>query len=97
MQEQGHADPGFDHVRYSIHDFSECDHFAVSQSDIQYSAAIDGAASRMNRTIKIAIVGGNEKVLEVVKAYMEVGLSPFPVGFFSTMEEARAWVAAIDR
>lgn len=93
LQEQAHVDPGFDHRRYSIHAFSECDHYAVSQSDIQYSAAIDGAASRTNRKIKVAIVGGNAGVLEVGKAPLEVGLSPFPVRFCSTIDEARAWIA----
>lgn len=53
MQERGHASPEFDCARYSIHDFSECDHFACDHEEIQHSAAIDGAAGRANRDSKI--------------------------------------------
>lgn len=53
MQERGHASPEFDCARYSIHDFCECDHFACYHEEIQHSAAIDGAAGRANRDIKI--------------------------------------------
>ncbi len=92
MQEQGHARPDYDRLHYSIHDFSECDHFACNQSDIEYSAALDGAASKTNKQILIAIVGSNPEVLEVVNAYIGFGLSPYPVRVFFSMEDARAWV-----
>lgn len=92
MQEQGHARQDFDRLHYAIHDFSACDHFAIVESDIEYSAALDGAASKTNNKIKIAVVGGNQEVMKVVNAYINYGLSPYPVRVFFSLEDARAWV-----
>lgn len=91
MQEQGHASPEFDFARYSIHDFSECDHFACDQNEIQYSSALDGAAAILNPNIKIAIVAANTEIINVIDAYMKTNLSPYSLRFFSSMDEARAW------
>jgi hypothetical protein len=92
MQEEGHAHPDFDAIRYSIHDFSACDHLAYEQGGVEYSAAIDGAAGRSNAHIKIAVVAANAAVLQVVKGYKKAGLSPFPMRLFPSLDEARAWV-----
>jgi hypothetical protein len=92
LQEEGHARPDFDNLHYSIHDFSECDHIVSSKEDLQYSAAIDRAASLSNKNILIALVSSNPEVLEAVDGYMGMGLSPYPIRVFSSMEGARAWV-----
>lgn len=92
MQEQAHATPVFDFARYSIHDFSECEHFALDHNDIQYSAALDGAAAMANPNIRIAIVSANAEVIDMVNAYMKANLSPYSLQFFTSMQEARAWV-----
>lgn len=95
MQEQAHASPEFDRNRYSIHDFGECNHFDCFPGDIDFSAAIDGAASISNPKIKIAVVAANQVVFEMVNAYMGAGLSPYPLRFFPSMREARAWAISI--
>jgi hypothetical protein len=92
MQEEAHAHPTFDSFRYSIHDFGECEHFAYDQGEVEYSAAIDGAASKTNRNIKIAIVGANAEVADMVNGYINASFSPYPLRFFSSMGEAREWV-----
>jgi hypothetical protein len=92
MQEQVHALPDFAHLNYSIHDFSECNHFTYSENDVEYSAAIDGEAAKTNNQILIAVVGGNPEVWEVVNSYVGFGLSPYPVRVFFSMDDARAWV-----
>lgn len=92
MQEQVHCHPNFDTVRYSIHDFSKCESFAPSSYDVEFSAAIDGAASRTSKLLKIAIVAPNAGVSDMVSQYIDLGLSPYPVKFFATLQEAREWV-----
>lgn len=92
MQEQVHCHPNFDAVRYSIHDFSKCESFAPSVYDVEFSAAIDGAASRTNKLLRIAIVAANAGVLEMVSRYIDTGLSPYPVKFFATLQYAREWI-----
>lgn len=91
MQEEAHANPKFDSVHYSIHDFSECDAIVFEQSSVEYMAAIDAAASKTNSTIKIAIVAANPDVVRGVNGYQSAGLNPFPLRFFSSLDEARAW------
>lgn len=92
MQEQVHCHPSFDTVRYSIHDFSKCESFAPSRGDVEFSAAIDGAASRTSKLLKIAIVAANSGVLDMVSRYIDTGLSPYPVKFFATLQDAREWI-----
>jgi hypothetical protein len=91
MQEQVHCHPDFDSVRYSIHDFSNCESFAPSDPDVEFSAAIDGAASRTSKLLRIAIVAANAGVTEMVGRYIETGLSPYAVKFFDSLQEARTW------
>jgi hypothetical protein len=92
MQEKAHAHPNFDLIRYSLHDFSECERFSYSQDDVAYSAAIDSAASLTNPQVKIAIVAANEEVVEAVREYLKAKMSPYPLRFFNSVEEARAWI-----
>ena len=92
MQEKVHAMPDFDIFFYSIHDFSQCDHFASKQNEVEYASALDAAAFLTNPKFKIAIVGANPEVLEAVNSFIILGLSPYPLRTFSLMDEARAWV-----
>jgi len=94
MQEAAHAHPAFETFHYAIHDFRECEHFDHAQGDIEYSAALDGAASMTNAQIRIAIVGTSDEIKTLVNVYMNTALSPYPLRFFDTMDDARAWVAA---
>lgn len=93
MQERVHCDPRFDvSVRYSIHDFSKCESFTPNRSDVEFSAAIDGAAGVTSKVLKIAIVAANAGVTDMVSQYLDIGLSPYPVKFFATLQEAREWL-----
>ncbi len=92
MQQYLHAHPDFELLRYSLHDLSECDYFAWSHDEAAVSSALDGAASRTNPRLKIAIVGANSEVLKSIDAYMNIGLSPYPLRIFAFMDEARVWV-----
>lgn len=91
MQEQVHRHPDFDTARYSIHDFSQCENFEPRGYDAEFSAAIDGAASKRSNLLKIAIVAANTGVLDMVGRYNDLGLSPYPVKFFASLQEARGW------
>jgi hypothetical protein len=91
MQEKAHCHPDFNSVRYSIHDFSKCENFEPSSCDVEFSAAIDGAASRTSKRLKIAIVAANAGVSEMVSRYIDLGLSPYQVKFFASLQEAREW------
>jgi len=91
MQERAQAHPRFDEVSYSIHDFSECERFEGSYSDVQFSAAIANSASLSNADIFIAVVAPKDDVLEFLNIYIGSRLSPYPLRIFSSLEEARKW------
>jgi hypothetical protein len=91
MQEQAHAEPRFDFIHYSIHDFSECEALTYEQGSFDCIAAIDAAASKSNSQIKIAIITNNPAIAEAIKSYQNPGLSPFPMRLFANEDEARAW------
>lgn len=93
MQERLHAHPDFKIMHYSLHDLTNCARFTSKEDESVYSAAIDGAASITNAKLRIAIVGANLEVLGAVNAYIDSGLSQFPLRIFSSMDEARAWVS----
>lgn len=95
VQEQAHVHAAFETFHHAIHDFRECEHFVYVQSDIEYSAALDRAASMTNENIRIAIVGANDAVAKAARAYLSTSLSPYPVRFFTTMDEARAWLTPL--
>lgn len=93
MQERVHCDPRFDvSVRYSIHDFSKCESFTPNRRDVEFSAAIDGAAGMTSKALKIAIVAANAGAADMVSQYLNTRLSPYPVKFFATLQEAREWL-----
>jgi hypothetical protein len=92
MQEHVHAHPNFDDIRYSIHDFTQCESYcSPDEGDVDYSAAIDAAASVTNWQVKIAIVSTSDDVINIVSQYVETGISNYPVRFFPTLQDAREW------
>jgi hypothetical protein len=92
MQQEVHCHHNFDAVYYSIHDFSKCESFEPKDADVEFSAAIDGAASMTGKLLKIAIVAANAGVSDMVSQYMDIGLSPYPVKLFDSLQDARKWV-----
>ena len=89
---EGQADPRFCTLRYVLHDFSDAESATHSGRVIEELAATDFAASRTNPRVVIAVVAQKHDVLEMVKAYLEVGLSGYPLRTFHTVERARHWI-----
>ena len=88
----GQGDMRFDALRYVINDFRATEHFILGPDELEEIAATDGAAAMANSDIKIAVVSANPEILAVAESYMSAKLSPFPVGNFATLAEARDWL-----
>jgi len=88
------ADKRFDTLRFVINDFLEAKSIAFTQADIDLIAAHDMGAAATNPNIKVAVVAAQREVIDLVQRYMQVAMRAYPTSIFSTMAEARAWVAA---
>jgi hypothetical protein len=88
------ADKRFDTLRFVINDFLEAKSVAFTQADIDLIAAHDMGAAATNPHIKVAVVAAQPEVIDLVQRYMQAAVRAYPTSIFSTMAEARAWVAA---
>jgi len=88
------ADERFDTLRFVINDFLEAKSVAFTQADIDAIAAHDMGAAVTNPYIKVAVVATQPEVIDLVQRYMQTAVRAYPTSIFSTMAEARAWVAA---
>ena len=88
-----HANPHFDSVKYSLHDFTACKGATYSLDSIEIVAALDGAAGMSNPQIKVGIATERADVQAMVKAYMGSEMSRYPVRIFPTIKEMRNWEA----
>lgn len=91
---QVYGDPRFDDVRYVINDFTACTELSMDPEAIREMSAMDLAASYSNPRIRIAIVGTSELFETGIAAYAGVGLSPYPLQLFASLDDARRWIAA---
>lgn len=89
----GQANPEFDNVRYSLHDFTACTGTEFSSESIEILAALDAAGASSNPHIRIAVVADRADVLAMVREYIGTALSPYPVQVFPSLEAARAWAS----
>lgn len=87
------ADVRFDRLRFVINDFLEAQSVAYTPADIEGIAAHDIGAASVNPDIKVAIVTTLPEVIELVQHYEKASTQAYPTRIFSTMAEARAWVA----
>lgn len=87
------ADERFDRLRFVINDFLEATSVVFTQADIDTIAAHDMGAAATNPRIKVAVVAAQAEVIELVRRYMQAAARAYPTSIFSTMAEARAWVA----
>lgn len=87
------ASPRFDNCRYVINDFLACTGFSYSPEVFEEIAAIDGAAALVNSNINIAVVAMLPALIEGINYYAASDFHPYPTRLFSTLAEARAWLA----
>jgi hypothetical protein len=88
------ADERFDRLRFVINDFLDAKSVAFTQADIEAIAAHDRGAALTNPYIKVAVVAAQPEVIALVRRYMQAAALAYPTSIFSTMADARAWVAA---
>jgi hypothetical protein len=90
----GYADPRFDTLRSVLHDFSAIDGCAHSHGTLEEIEAAGIGPSQTNPLIRIAIVTERQDVIDLVRAFQDLGSNAYPMEIFPTLAAAKAWLAA---
>ena len=84
----------FDSIHYLLIDFLEVDTFDVTNTTLQYIGGMDLAAALSNPRVRVAMVTDNAAFLDLLSSYENASHgSPWPIHYFGSIKEARAWIA----
>ena len=86
-------DPACDRLKYSINDFSRVESFLVGDADLLDFAALSIGARAFNAEVRVLVISDRPDVLDLVERYRQMGNGQ--VMTFSSMAEARAWLAVM--
>jgi len=90
---ESQSDYRFDQYRYSINDFLGCTEFVTDPIGLEELAAFAGASELSNSNIKVAIIATMPEIIAAMKEYSGLALQTYPTRLFSTLAEARVWIA----
>lgn len=92
--QQVSRDARSDQIRYVLTDYREASRCPeMTRADVQGFAALERGASYSNETVWRAAVANDATVNEFLDYFAGLRLSPDPFRSFTTLEEARAWIA----
>lgn len=84
----------FDDMRYVINDLLDATGFSCSSQDVDEIAAVDMAAARTNKDIRIAVVATQPGIIELARQYADSPMNVYPARIFATLADARSWLDA---
>jgi hypothetical protein len=90
---EGFSDSRFVDLRYVIYDFTDCDDVTYTSEGTELISALGVLSQMTNPNIKIAIVANKPSTRGLGESYSKVTFNQFPTEMFTTLNEARAWVA----
>jgi hypothetical protein len=91
------SDLRFDALRYTVTDYLEVESYEVTDDATEEIAARHIGALMTNPQIVIAAVAVDPRVVAAIRHFIDLGFIAQPYGVFSTMAEARAWIATHQR
>ncbi len=84
----------FDALRYILIDFLAIESLvSTNPAFIPEISAIDSAAAKTNPCIKLAVVTEHPEIWKLAEAYRAHPLCSYPLEIFTSLADARAWVA----
>ena len=87
-----HNDRFFETIRYTINDFSAAERFELSDTHIVDTASINIGSTYTNPNVSILAVTISPMIIGMAKKYDQL-TNTAPILIFSTLEQARAWIA----
>jgi hypothetical protein len=88
-------DPRFDDLRYSITDYLGVLSFEFTPESSAETAALHIAPARTNPNIAIATVAVHPVAVAAAQHFISLGYIDLPYQVFSTLADARAWIASL--
>jgi hypothetical protein len=86
------ADERFDGLREALHDFSKCDSCRHTEPTLVQIAALNRGARRSNDRLRIAVVATQDDVKEMIRSFVDLGRSPYPLELFNFYADADVWL-----
>jgi hypothetical protein len=88
------GDVRFDDLRYAITDYLEVQEYEITESSTRESAAMHLGPLFTNPRIVIAAVAVRSDIVGAIREAMELGLISAPYRIFSSVDDARNWIAS---
>lgn len=92
-----HSAPGFEKIRFSIHDYLHCEEISFDSREMDIVAGLDSAGSRTNTNCQVAIVGQQSVIAKMIEAYKRLGLNTYEHELFEDINEALQWAESIEK
>lgn len=93
-REEVYSNPAFAKLRYQIVDATNVDNLLITAECMQELAATDVRVGHQNPDLRVCIVAPRDVLYGMARMYGSLADdSPWALGIFETLEEARAWVA----
>lgn len=89
------TDPHFASVKYVIKDFLGVDVFDAKVKTIVEGLALNSVWKNTNPDIVVAVVTTHEEIIATSQSAMSYRVGGYPRQVFSTLAEARAWIAEV--
>jgi len=86
------GDQRFEDLLEALHDFSECDGCDHSKPTLGHIAAMNLGARLSNDKLRIAVVATHDDVKEMIRSFVDLDRSPYPLEVFNSHADADAWL-----
>jgi hypothetical protein len=86
-----HSDPHFEHIRYTINDFSAVEHFSMQTPSIEDTVAVNIGATHTNSNYRILAITVDPVIVAMARKYDTLSQLP-PILVFPTLADARQWL-----
>lgn len=86
------SDERFDGLREAFHDFGKCVGCRHTEPTLVEIAALNVGARRSNDRLRIAVVATQDDVEAMIRSFVDLGSSPYPLELFNSHADADAWL-----
>ena len=91
------ADPRFDELQFTITDYLDVRQYEITSEATEEIAALHIGAVQTNPRILIAAVATDARIIEAIQHFIQLDMTPSPYRIFSSVTDARAWIAQTQR
>ncbi len=87
------SDPRFDDLLFTITDYLDARSYEITDDATEEIAALHVGATQTNPRLLMAAVVTDARIIRAIQHFMALEMVPTPYRIFSTVADARAWIA----